>query len=272
MGVKFSIDENFFDHWTQESAYVLGYLYADGSLEDSPAMRGKYVRVASTDRDRIEVFKRLLKSEHTIVKEKVSGNRKPRYLLRIGNKRLFEQLIALGLTPRKSLTMKFPHIPAPYVSSFIRGYFDGDGCVFLQNGIGKNGQKIIKRLSVIFTSGSDEFLEELKKILQKRALMQGGGIYNTTRARQLWFFTKDSRKLFAFLYKDVLGKDLYMQRKYVIFDEYFERRPSVVTAEIRTIQNRLGGEVVTLESAKLPRAGSIPARASREHSTSLKIS
>ncbi len=51
-------------------AYVLGYWYADGSMEFSPHIRGKYIRVTSTDKDRIIAIKRLLKSGHRIIKEK----------------------------------------------------------------------------------------------------------------------------------------------------------------------------------------------------------
>ena len=57
MGIKFSVNEKFFDVWSLEMSYVLGFLYADGHLEDSPYIRGKYVRVINTDRDRIELIK-----------------------------------------------------------------------------------------------------------------------------------------------------------------------------------------------------------------------
>ena len=40
-------------------AYVLGYLYADGSLSDCSYIRAKYISVTSTDKDRIELFKSL---------------------------------------------------------------------------------------------------------------------------------------------------------------------------------------------------------------------
>lgn len=243
-------------------AYVLGYWYADGSLENSPRIRGRYIRVTSTDKDRVEAIQSLLESAHTIVTERPEGNRKPRYLLRIGNAALFNALVRHGLTPHKSLTMTFPKVPKKYLDSFIRGYFDGDGCVFLQQGKGIRGQLIIKRLGVVFTSGSDTFLKTLLQVLREAAALDAGNIYNGTRAKQLWFFTKDSTRIFVYFYRSVSRQELYMFRKYAIFDRYFKRRPAAATREIQRILKRLGGEGVTRRSAKPLRAGSSPARAS----------
>lgn len=66
MGIKYSVDETFFDNWTSEMAYVLGYIYADGSLEDASYLRGKYLRVSSAEKSNIITIRKLLKSEHTI--------------------------------------------------------------------------------------------------------------------------------------------------------------------------------------------------------------
>lgn len=216
-------------------AYVLGYIYADGSLENSPLIRGKYIRVSSTDRDRIEAIRICLRSEHTIVTERPPGNRKPRFLLRIGNKKMYEQLMALGLTPNKSLTMLFPNIPKKYLQDFIRGYFDGDGCVFLEEGRGKTKEKIIRRLSVIFTSGSKKFLVDLEKIIAKEVPEVRGHLYIGTRSFQLHYFTKDSVRLFVYLYRRIPSHILRMQRKYAIFEQYFAKRPGVITRPIERI-------------------------------------
>ena len=53
MGIKYRVNENFFEKWSPLMAYVLGYIYADGNLDDSPYMRGKYIKITSTDLDSI---------------------------------------------------------------------------------------------------------------------------------------------------------------------------------------------------------------------------
>src|SRR3989344_1919719 len=121
-------------------AYVLGYIYADGSLNDSPYMRGKYVQVSSVDKSSIERIKRWLDSEHKITEAKPTfiGGRIC-FKLRIGSHKIYNDLFRLGLYPNKSLTVKFPRIPKKYFSHFVRGYFDGDGCIYFEKRKGKNG-------------------------------------------------------------------------------------------------------------------------------------
>jgi hypothetical protein len=58
MGVKYAINKNFFKKWTQEMAYTLGYLFADGSLEDASYIRGKYIRVSSVEKNNISKIKK----------------------------------------------------------------------------------------------------------------------------------------------------------------------------------------------------------------------
>ena len=67
-------------------AYVLGYIYADGSLEDASYLRGKYLRFTSGDRTIVEDIKKALGSKHRIVKlPPTTKNGKDRYFLRIGD-------------------------------------------------------------------------------------------------------------------------------------------------------------------------------------------
>jgi LAGLIDADG-like domain len=222
MGIKYSVNEKFFGKWRNEMAYVLGYLYADGSLEDASYIRGKYVRVTSTDYDRIESIRALLESAHTIVLEKQRERSKQRYLLRIGNGMLFDALIQKGVTPRKSFTMLFPPVPRRCLGAFVRGYFDGDGCAHVDVVHGKP-----KRLLSIFTSGSKMFLESLHARLQKDIGLIGSGLYkhgSTIGTYQLRYSTRDSLKLFVLMYPRGLDKKLHLSRKYDIFIRYLKLR------------------------------------------------
>ena len=247
MGIKYRVNELFFTKWKPEMAYVLGYLYADGNLEDASYLRGKYVRVTSTDKSSIVKIKKLLGSQHKII-ERVSQivnfsfqnkqyKSSPSYLLRIGSHALYNSLTELGLYPNKSLTVKFPKIPAYFLPHFIRGYFDGDGCVYLEMGRGIKGQKIIKRLSVIFTSGSLDFLNGLQKQL-KEAQKLNGRIYCGNRAYRLRYTTSEATQFFPFMY---LGSnDIYLKRKFNIFKSYFNLRPKRIDEKIKSILKQEG--------------------------------
>lgn len=45
MGIKYKVNEDFFNEWSHKMAYILGCYYADGSLEDATYLRGKYIRM-----------------------------------------------------------------------------------------------------------------------------------------------------------------------------------------------------------------------------------
>jgi hypothetical protein len=237
MGVKYSVNEKFFDGWNSEMAYVLGYIYADGSLEDAFYIRGKYIRITSTDYDRIESIRTLMKSWHTIVLEKQRKRGKQRFLLRIGNGKLFDALIQIGVTPQKSFTMLFPSVPRRYFGAFVRGYFDGDGCAHVDVIHGRP-----KRLLTIFTSGSKKFLESLHGRLQKDIGLIGNGLYkhgSSIGTYQLRYSTRDSLKLFMLIYPRGLNKKLHLSRKYDIFMKYLKLR-SLSRNDIPLVLNQKG--------------------------------
>ena len=139
MGIKYQVNSSFFEKWTPEMAYILGYIFADGSLEDASYLRGKYLRITSKDEEILLKIKKILNSSHKLqLRKPIKINFKKStyfskvlYLLRIGDHKIFDDLINLGVTTRKSLTLKFPEIPTLFFPHFVRGYFDGDGSVFL---------------------------------------------------------------------------------------------------------------------------------------------
>ncbi len=211
MGIKYKIDYNFFKTWSKQMAYVLGCLFADGSLENSPYIRGKYTRFTSIDYPFVKNIKKFMGSGHTIVKIKPPGNRKTKYYIRIGSHSVYNDLEGLGLFPNKSLTMIFPKIPGNFVSDFIRGYFDGDGSVVIDK-----YKKNSKRLKAIFTSGSKYFLQSLDKCLQKYCNINGPNFYNSHRSFQLVYRVSKAKKVLDFIYKDLEDR-LYLRRKYLFY-------------------------------------------------------
>ncbi|MDP3729475.1 MAG: LAGLIDADG family homing endonuclease [bacterium] len=235
MGIKYKFNENFFKKWNPQMAYILGYLYADGNLTDARYMRGQYTSVTSIDLVTIRRIKSLINSEHTIVPMKATTpHGSIRYLLRIGSHKLYADLQKLGLYPNKSLTIKFPKVPRRFLNHFVRGYFDGDGCVYLWRSKGLTQKIIVRKLMTIFTSGSRKFLEGLLRALREKLSLRQNRIYNGNRCFDLRFATKDSVEVFKFLYKNTTSS-LYLKRKYKRFLEYFILRPTRVDKSIRSI-------------------------------------
>lgn len=218
MGVKYRANENFFKTWSRNSSYVLGLLFADGSLEDAVYIRGKYVRFTSTDRSLIEQVKNSFNSHHKIVTVLPSAGRKEKYLLRIGSYKMYNDLKNLGLHPHKSLNMELPHIPYRFLSDFVRGYFDGDGCIAVE----KTKNKSHNRLKAVFTSGSKGFLSSLSEILKKRCIGKPGKIYDSHRSYQLIYSSVNAVKLLEFMYSKAWERKLlYLDRKYLKYKKLF---------------------------------------------------
>lgn len=196
-------------------AYVLGFFTADGSMTKNK--RGAhFIEFEITDKDLLYKIKQLLGSNHKITEIKrgeINVRWKNIYRLQIGSKEIFSDLLKIGLTPAKSKTVKLPKIPKKYFNFFVRGYFDGDGCISF--GIYRRKDRKSKKYVITsrFTSGSNIFLQDLLERLRKEADIIGGFICSKNRGFDLVLSAKNSRKLFDFMYND-LFRGLFLERKY----------------------------------------------------------
>lgn len=214
-------------------AYVLGFLYADGNITDAVSSRTQYITFVNTEREIIEKIKEAIESRHPIHSRppRIATHYNGRYLsrelfeLRIGSRKMFNDLITIGVVPNKSKIAKFPKIPKKFLHHFVRGYFNGDGCVYVEYSKGKIQKRILKRMRSIFISGSKIFLEELQYFLLNVGNIERGRIYHNSRAFRLVYPTSSSIKLFKFIYKNK-GK-LFLERKYKIFQDYIIDRQKV---------------------------------------------
>lgn len=237
MGVKHYCNEELFETWSPSMAYLLGYIYADGDVVDCSYIRTQYFKVTSTDLELITKSKALLESEHKIKTiAPINNNSKTKYILRIGSKKLYKSLVRRGVFQNKSLTMKFPKMPAKFVPHFIRGYFDGDGHISIVYEKGK-----FKKLILVFVSGSSEFLSQLANHLNSKVGLRINKIYNHTRAYRLAYSTSDSIKIFKYIYKDTCG--IRLQRKYKVFKKFFLEYNKWVDNDVLNILNNYGAVV-----------------------------
>lgn len=213
---RLPVNENFFEKWTSEMAYVLGFFTADGHMFINPN-GSHYVAFTSTDYELISEIRKILHSRHKIGGRKYKNCKgKIRYRLQIGGRKMFQDLFSLGLTPKKSKKIKLPNVPRICFHHFVRGYFDGDGCVdfgFYQKR-GKKKPNLITR----FSSGNKAFLQDLLNFLREYTGVKGGSIYWKGGEYDLSFSIKDSFKLYKFMYKDA-KESLFLKRKYDEFQE-----------------------------------------------------
>lgn len=206
--------ESFFDMWSPDMAYVLGYFAADGTMYKNK--RGScYIGFTSTDRELIETVKEITGVSNSIETYTHKNPKwKTRYNLQIGSKKIYERLLVLGFTPTKSLTLKFPDVPNKFLPDFVRGQFDGDGGVYKYN---YSGTQIVQSS---FTSGSKAFLEKMRTHLTNIGGLGNG--YLATKppgAYALQYAKEDTRQLYNFMYSRATVPCLTRKRE--VFEKAF---------------------------------------------------
>jgi intein/homing endonuclease len=195
-------------------AYILGFFTADGSMIRN--RRGAhFVEFNITDRSILEQIKMAMGSTHKISSRDRGNDRwKLGYRLQFGSKILFEDLHNLGLVQRKSKILRLPKIPRKWVGSFVRGYFDGDGCVYFKQHLIRGRKKPKWIFNSRFTSGSRAFLQQLHALLAEHGVSRGF-ILNKQRGFDLVLSHRDSVALYHLMYDN--RPRIYLKRKYRIF-------------------------------------------------------
>ena len=142
---KYQLDEDIFAKIdSSEKAYWLGFLFADGYQNNQEIV----LNISTKDLDHVEKFKSFLNSTHPI---KINSKRNIASF-RVSSKKMCDDLQRVGCVKAKTFILEPPSSITPkLIPDFIRGYFDGDGCIYVQ----RRGDKIIsQRVSIHCASPS----------------------------------------------------------------------------------------------------------------------
>lgn len=203
---KYSCNEKFFEKIdTEAKAYFLGLLYADGNVSNK---KQTTVRLTLIEEDRhiLEQFKKELNYNCPLSYHK-SNNKKQKntFTLYICNYKMKENLINKGCIPKKSLILKFPtleQVPIDLIHHFIRGYFDGDGCICIKgtpNFSILSTENMINNINIIFNKYTNIGIK-IPRLHNNKINRE----YRISGNIQL-------KKIYDFLYKNA---NFYLQRKY----------------------------------------------------------
>ncbi len=117
----YSINKDYFNNIdTEEKAYFLGFLYADGTNT------GKCITISLKNSD-IEILNRFSNLLETNRPIKIYNNGAQYARLSINNYNIINNLVKHGVVERKTFKIRYPDIDPSLDKHFIRGYFDGDG-------------------------------------------------------------------------------------------------------------------------------------------------
>jgi hypothetical protein len=183
---------------TEEKAYWLGFMYADGYVAKNS--NNIELSLKLSDKEHLEKFTKFL-SKTTEVKT-------DSFRCRVGfkNKKMRKDLINLGCISNKSLILNFPtenQVPNDLTHHFIRGYIDGDGSIMYRI----NKTYISPIISIL---GTKEFLLKLRETMKWKELKLHHKTHNTNT-----FFISYSgiyvHDMLDSLYKN---SKIYLTRKY----------------------------------------------------------
>jgi intein-encoded DNA endonuclease-like protein len=224
--VKLSVDKNFFKNWNPEMSYVLGFIVADGCVYKRKDRKNSYVlNITSKDREHLLKIKKVLNFDHSI-STKYNSQKMPYSQMQICDREVCSDLMGLGILPRKTSNLNPIKVPDKYFLDFVRGFFDGDGTVYIYK-VNK-----VPQIKAGFVSTSLSFFIEFNKRLCKNLDIPTKPIHKTTDKRgkekmaqfSTHFYIDDCEKLAEFIYRD--NSILYLSRKRRVFEKWklIERR------------------------------------------------
>lgn len=214
----YSLNESFFDIIdSEEKAYWLGYMFADGSNDENTGRIS--LSQGAKDKGAVYAFKKALEAEHPVYKATVVGGYTGKeslvYTLSINSRKLSDALRDLGCVKNKTYSLSFPNIEPSFRRHFIRGVFDGDGSIWTTKK-GRPGFSI---------TGYIPFLEKVQDCLIREANVSKTQIAVRRKENpdfgDIRYGGLDSiKKLDGYLYKDAR---YFLRRKRDKFKEIIEQ-------------------------------------------------
>lgn len=211
---KRRLNQDFFNTIdTEEKAYWLGFAMADGCITRTEA-NGPYNRfcfcLKGDDISHLEKLNKSLDADYPI-KTKTNINKKLDFEtticeIRISSRILCDNLIRNGVVPNKTGKEILPDtVPQELIKHFIRGFFDGDGC-------------LAKTKKIDFSCSSkfiiDSIHDYFKKELDIDFHIYKSDDYSIPFYRMESNHYKNNKIVLDHLYKDAT---IYLDRKYNLY-------------------------------------------------------
>jgi hypothetical protein len=220
-GAKYEFDNDYFAEIDSEAkAYLLGWIASDGHIR-----RGGFtIMIHGKDRACLEMLRDQVCKDIPITWRPGTkfngGAADPEHpgmcTLNVCSRKMSEDLARHLKLPfergskswRKDHLIQYPDLDPKYDTAFIRGFFDGDGCITFHR---KDNQ-----MRAVFISISNTFLESIDSKLGL------GGRFDPKRL-QLVYVSKRAYEVCKRLYTDTNG--LHLQRKYDRYLLHCSRKP-----------------------------------------------
>jgi len=211
---RYCVNEDFFETVdNEEKSYWLGFLFADGYVRIRKKKYGEVkLKLQLKDYDHVKLFKKSLNSNN-IIKNSINNNGFNETSFSVYSTKLTTDLIKMGCIENKTKLIRVPPIPDNLMRHFIRGYFDGGGCI--------SEMFKTKVIEFYICGGSIEFLNDLKQIFNDFGISKQDFRENNSNTTMLKITrVNDMKKLYHYFYDD---SEFYLERKKEIFKKVLKK-------------------------------------------------
>lgn len=190
---------------TEEKAYWLGFIAADGCINKTKNSFRMILALKNSDYDHLLKFKKSL----MINNDPRLRSQRDRNIFHYSlySKKLYNDLLDKGIIERKSLILEPPkNVPDNLIRHWIRGYFDGDGCI---SKVKTRNNRLV--ISILGTLKVLEYIKEFSNLDRR--------IYNHSKS-SVKLLMASSNKALNFCHFIYDNSIIYLERKYSLFQEY----------------------------------------------------
>jgi LAGLIDADG-like domain len=122
----YDVKEDYFNNWSPEMAYILGFISADGSVNKQKTSLS--IELQMRDKEVLEFIRQQITPTAPI---KITKKKDREYCrLRINSVKLIQSLQKYNVVPNKTFTIRLDFdIPQQFIGDYVRGLFDGDGWI-----------------------------------------------------------------------------------------------------------------------------------------------
>lgn len=201
---------DFFRVWSPDMAYVLGLWCTDGMMRIKKGNNAHEVEIASVDVDHLIKISEIIGINYSLRKV---NDESECHAIGYCSKEMYQDLLALGGTPRKSKVIGLPVSPPDMLPHLIRGIVDGDGSLVWDEG---------KPVLYIY-SGSDAFLAGIGAAVETATGIPAPNIGLKRTTKYIKWSTIRAKCLIAWLHDQNPG--LALERKTVIAEAFLQWEP-----------------------------------------------
>ena len=142
-----NMNEDYFENIDNEyKAYYLGWILTDGNIfkfegnNYCPTAQAKIsLYIKEEDKYILDAFK-----EQVGVNTLITNDNRGCCVFKMHSNKMAEDLSKFGIVPKKSQLTYLPKIDEKLMPHFIRGIFDGDGCIYIKNCRGTKRNNYLK--------------------------------------------------------------------------------------------------------------------------------